>query len=497
MRVLILAIDALDRELLDVFAADLPNFARLRASGRLLPVRSTFPPDSDTAWATVVTGIGPAHHGIVRFVDPLRKSFEILNIGIPNEALRGRTFWDAAGEAGLKSVIVFPHLGFPLWDGPPNTQIIARSSTRPAVAARPASLVDGYPDPTILEGIRGFPGRGRLHVHRDRLHALATADARFGLDLLQGQPWDLFFMYWSTIDAVGHFFWSTFDREDPAYVPNNALQDVIPETYRMFDRFLGSFLANVGSDTTVIVMSDHGHAGRPYRLVNINEILRRAGFLRARDHRRHPHVRLIERTKRTAVRTVSRYGLGRLAGQVIRQVPGALESFTRPALIDWDKTLAYASDMSGIKAYSYGGITINRDALRSQSTYEAVRSEVIDAVRAASVTDDGRSILSFAMAREEVYSGPKLGNYPDILLEFVAGYGLGWAVETDVFTTAASHNLVPGSHRADTATFIVRSGRDVSASMVDLLDVAPTILDLLDLQPSEGHQGRTLFAPPQ
>jgi predicted AlkP superfamily phosphohydrolase/phosphomutase len=79
MKVLILGIDALDRELLDRFATQLPNFARLRKVAQTLDVISTFPPDSDTAWATIMTGLNPAQHGIVKFVDPLEKSYRILN----------------------------------------------------------------------------------------------------------------------------------------------------------------------------------------------------------------------------------------------------------------------------------------------------------------------------------------------------------------------------------------------------------------------------------
>ena len=56
MKVLVLGIDALDSALLEVFAADLPNLTALRAGGTSLKLRSTFPPDSDTAWATIATG---------------------------------------------------------------------------------------------------------------------------------------------------------------------------------------------------------------------------------------------------------------------------------------------------------------------------------------------------------------------------------------------------------------------------------------------------------
>ena len=53
------------------------------------------------------------------------------------------------------------------------------------------------------------------------------------------------------------------------------------------------------------------------------------------------------------------------------------QRYTRPASINWERTLAYASDMSGIKSYSYGGIILNRAALNGRS-YEKVRDEIVD-----------------------------------------------------------------------------------------------------------------------
>ena len=118
MKVLLLGIDALDRLLLEQLATDLPNLTALRQQAVNLKVKSTFPPDSDTAWATISTGLNPAQHGIVRFVDPLEKSYQILNVGSKNEILQGQTFWDIIGQAGYQAHAIFPHLCYPIWSTP-------------------------------------------------------------------------------------------------------------------------------------------------------------------------------------------------------------------------------------------------------------------------------------------------------------------------------------------------------------------------------------------
>ena len=143
--------------LLEQFAADLPNFARLRASATSLKVRSTFPPDSDTAWATISTGLNPAEHGIVRFIDPLEKSYQILNVGSANEMLRGRTFWELAGNAGYRTHAIFPHLCYPIWPVPGT--MVARGSSVVDVQANPPDVLAEYPVPQVLTGVRGLPDR--------------------------------------------------------------------------------------------------------------------------------------------------------------------------------------------------------------------------------------------------------------------------------------------------------------------------------------------------
>ena len=493
MKVLILGIDALDRLLLEKFADNLPNLSALRNQSTSLRVHSTFPPDSDTAWATIVTGLNPAQHGIVHFVDPLEKSFQILNVGSDNSILRGKTFWEIIGHAGHKTFAIFPHLGYPIWETPGVT--VVRGSKDADVQANPPAILEDYPNPGVLLGVRGFPEQGEAGMaeHARKLTDLAVADAEFALKLMHKYEWDLFFVYWSTIDAIGHFFWSYFDPNDPGFVEGHPFQGVIPDTYGLYDGIVGRFLARVDNDVTVIVMSDHGHGIRPFKLININELLRWGGFLVARNLNAHPHLNLIERVKRLGVHVVSRHGLGRIAGQVMRRFPGAIQTFTRPASIDWERTIAYASDMSGIKAYSYGGVVINRSALGGRD-YEATRSEIIDLLQSACVLTDGTSVIDFIARREELYSGPFLTNYPDIILEFKYGYGVGWGVHGPLIVQAASHSLVPGSHRGETGTFLMRGSRKAVRDTIDLLDITPTLLDLIGVTNPQPYEGTSILA---
>ncbi len=492
MKILFLGIDALDRLLLDEFYDQLPNFAALRKEALMLQVRSTFPPDSDTAWATIMTGLNPAQHGIVRFIDPLEKSYQILNQGIDNRVLHGKTFWEIIGRAGYQTAAIFPHLGYPIWPTP--GVMVARGSTAVDVQANPAEILEDYSNNDVLLGVRGFPERSLsgMQAYFDKLSALAIADAEFALRLIRARDWDLFFVYWSTIDAISHFFWNYFDRQDPNFIEDHPLQHVILNTYQLYDRIVGQFLAAVSSDTTVIIMSDHGHGARPFRLVSVNEVLRQAGYLKARDLRTNPHVNLFEKSKRLAVSTISRYGLGKSAGRVMRNFPQLVQAFTRPSSVNWEKTLAYASDMSGIKSYTYGGVIINQSALNGRD-YEKMRGEIMELLQEACTLPDGTPLVDFIARREDLYTGRHIANYPDIVLEFKYGYGLGWAIDVPLMTQADAYNLVPGSHRGDTGVFLMQGPHELRDEVVDLRDITPSILDLAGVMRPRVYEGRSIL----
>lgn len=496
MKVLLLGIDALDRLLLEQFAGDLPTLNAMRTSATSLPVKSTFPPDSDTAWATIMTGLNPAQHGIVRFVDPLEKSYQLLNVAKDNSILRGKTFWEIIGQAGYKAHAIFPHLCYPVWPTP--STMVARSSAGAGIQSTIPELLAHYPSQEMIAGVNGFPDPGiSALAERSRLLTkLTMADAEFGLRLMDILEWDLFFVYWSTLDAIGHFFWSYFDPDDPGFQEGHPFQQIIPDTYKLYDKIVGQFLAAVDDEVTVIVLSDHGHGTRPFTLVNVNEVLHQAGFLAARDLKSNPHLNLLEKSKRLAVKGVSRFGLGKAAGQIMRNFPGVVQTFTRPASVNWEKTLAYATDMSGIKSYSYGGIMINRAAL-ARRDYEKVRSELISLLQEACVLSDGTPLLEFIIRREELFAGPYLDKYPDILLEFKYGYGVGWAVHVPLITHAAAHNVMPGSHRGATGTFLMRSTRSAKHDTFDLMDTVPTLLDLMSIPAPDKYEGKSILSTKQ
>src|SRR5919198_5231676 len=85
-------------------AGRLPNLAALARESSLVPMRSSLPSVSSTAWTTFFTGRDPGGHGVFGFMDCKPDSHEFY---FPNyQHVTVPTGWDAVGAAGGRSVVL-------------------------------------------------------------------------------------------------------------------------------------------------------------------------------------------------------------------------------------------------------------------------------------------------------------------------------------------------------------------------------------------------------
>jgi predicted AlkP superfamily phosphohydrolase/phosphomutase len=137
-KLLILGFDGMDPLLLDRWmkAGQLPNLARLAATGAVRPLTTTHSPESPTAWASFATGVNPGKHNIYDFLvrdtatylpdlgmvrrEPARFLLGYVPLSKPKLfSLRGGTsFWVTAGQAGVRSSILTVPVTFPPEDVP-------------------------------------------------------------------------------------------------------------------------------------------------------------------------------------------------------------------------------------------------------------------------------------------------------------------------------------------------------------------------------------------
>lgn len=491
-KVLILGIDGMDTLLISKYKDLMPNTMKIQKEGKQLHLETVFPPDSDTSWASIYTGLNPAKHGVLQFIDALEKTHKYLSEEIDNSTVKEKTYWDIAGENGKKVCILLPHIGYPVW--PVNGVMVGRSSKKEHVMTYPPEM-EHETDLTRLNTIKKFPGRKKFTDEYVNSHKKLVEDSMdFGIDMYQKEEWDLFFLYSSALDVVPHFFWNSCDENDPTYMGDNPHKNLIQDLYAIHDEYIGKYLELADEDTTIIIHSDHGHGMRPVKILNINEILKENQLLFPKEGNYKASIRILDKIKYKMLDFVGKNDLENIAAKLMRTFPMARKMYISPPSIDWDKTLAYTCDLSGIKAYSYGGIKINQSNVENEKVFEKICKDIISELKSVVDPDTGKKVVKWALKKEELYEGEFLWKYPDILFQLDEDYGAGWGINEPLFTESPSHDINPGSHKGESAVFMMYNApKIIDSGNLSLMDIAPTILDILDIKEIQNFDGASII----
>lgn len=480
-RLAVIGIDALDAALLERWRDHLPNFRRMMERGLYAPLESTTPPDSIPAWVTIYTGMQPWEHGLLDSMDYL--DAKAGRRALDTQTLVGKTFWDQAGRRGKRVCVINPLLAYPVW---PVNGIMVNGPVfvTGAVQSHPPEILERFRIPE-LGGMTDFPGRKELGAFLERTEAVTRDLARFGLELFDLEPWDVFFICFLTLDRVMHFVWRYTDPDDPTYPGRNPIEDSIKRFFVLFDSIVGDYLERLSGDQALMVVSDHGHGMRPPRALCVNEILRREGLLKTRPSRIPGlnTVAAVERAKGTFLRTMQRLDLEDLVYRIAALIPRE----KRRSL----KTSAYAVARAGSTAWvsdigggtSFSGIEIDPAALQGTGAYEALRSRLVEMLLA--VRDPaGKPLVKWARRREEAFVGPNAAKYPDVVFELVEGYGVDRTLFCGTTSVASTHKKISGGHSRFGALLLHNSAIRRLEPQVHITSVHGLIGQVLDLKPS-------------
>jgi hypothetical protein len=215
---------------------------------------------------------------------------------------------------------------------------------------------------------------------------------------------------------------------------------------------------------------------------NINRLLKDKGYLFVEEGTKRQTSSLMKRLRDFSARMIGKLNLAWLAALVLRVFPFLKKAIVTATGIDLTKTVAYSIDMSGIKAYSYGGIRVRPE--KAEKSKEQINQDIIQALREVRHPEDAnRPLVEWASTREDLYQGPYASLYPEIVLELAHGYGLGNDPQGALFAQALVHSLYPGSHTRGNAVLIL-AGPDAARLDVEpesIMDAHPIILDLLGI----------------
>jgi hypothetical protein len=322
-RLLFIGIDGLDPGTMEAFiqAGALPNLARLRGQGTSGQTATLWPTYSPSIWTTVATGRRPEAHGIHEFVTrvlpgvgqpvqrfpynvgsgrivmTLRRLGLAKDLPLTSSLRTARPLWDVLSDQGLRvavinwwaswppepvnGVIVSDRFFFAANGGEASGAVAAfvhppsiLGDLRPRVVnpeTLPDAVVRTYFEPrSNLDRGTAAAGSGLLRPRAER--ALRTfialdrthfAVARW---LLQDASFDFVAVYVRSVDAFSHIL-GRFSNHLGTSGDKGAMREryglALENAYVEIDREVGELLALAGSDTNVIVASDHGFQFEP------------------------------------------------------------------------------------------------------------------------------------------------------------------------------------------------------------------------------------------
>lgn len=475
-RLLVLGLDGATWSVLDPMRRRgvLPNLEALLGRAASGTLRSSIPPMTAAAWATMQTGCSPVRHGIFdhRYFDAASGRMRINHAG----RIRVPTTWQLLSQAG-RSVV---SLNLPGTYPPPRDvngivvsgmdapHLEAALSGCPEFAARLKAEAPGYTlryhwkrAPQSLEELQenarltveSFRGRAEGGLCADRHHP----------------DWSVLMVQFQNLDPFQHRVWP-YLNVDGTGVENPPWNRAAESVLRGLDDACGRLLELADRrGAGVMVVSDHGF-GPCLGRIHVNRVLMDAGIARmpglaGKVYRRArqglDHLRLWRDKREDPTARSASFELS-----VAAQFP-----------FDWNRTLAFAPHQdTAAMVYMNRG----RRGPTTPRQLDDARNSAAIALAEARHPEAGTPLFPQVICLASTYDiDPAAEGYPDLLALPDENYwvrtkltpGAGW-IEPDA-------NL-PGTHRPEGVVALsapgVAPGRSLKA---DLQDVAPTILTLL------------------
>lgn len=447
---IVLGLDGANWALLDPWLSDgsLPAIRSLRESGEDTDLQSCLPPVTCPNWRCYSTGKNPGKLGVYWWE---KIDVDERTLSTPtSRSFRSANYWDYLADAGTSTGVVNLPMTYPplsMDDGF-------------LVAGGPGSEQESYTDPPTLgrqlddDGYRLHPD-GAMTSNEDRAVAadiVEMIDERLGTfrRLLNERDPDVAHCTVFYVNVLQHYFW----RGDPT-----------AEAWRVIDDHVGA-IREAYPDATLYLMSDHG-CDAIDTMFYANSWLEQEGFLRTTGGATNLLDSLginKQRVAKLADRIGARNAIAALTPEFVkRTVPEDDEGAKRDQKldrIDWTDSRAVASGQGLI--YVLDG-------------REETRDELIEALTSLDSDITGTPIARNVYRREEVYTGPYVGEAPAVVFDQTPGVHTSGAIgDNPVFEDVshwAAENVRTGLFLAD--------GPSVTGTLPDrasITDVAPTLL---------------------
>jgi predicted AlkP superfamily phosphohydrolase/phosphomutase len=255
-------------------------------------------------------------------------------------------------------------------------------------------------------------------------------------------------------------FWRYLEPGHPAAAHGEPApeRDAIEELYEHNDALVGRVRERLGEGDVLMVLSDHGFASFR-RGINLNAWLLENGYLGLKE--------------------------------------GADGTSEWLRDVDWSRTRAYALGLTGLFLNVQG-----REAegiVPPGPEAEALKRELIEKLSGLRDPVTGDVAIREVFDTAALYSGPYVGNGPDMLIGYNVGYRISWDGATGVAAGPIFSDNVKawsGDHGIDPRLVpgVFFCDRAIDREDPALIDIAPTALWLFGLEPPAYMDGKVLFS---
>lgn len=467
----------------------LPYLKMLMGNGTWGRLRSVIPPITGPAWACLATGKNPGKLGVYDYM--VREGDALRLKPLTSDYIRGQALWDYLSEAGKRVAIINYPMLFPPYEvnGLMISGLGASENddiTFPRELKREISRIigDNY---RITVDFFDEKYTNNECIYLDDINRTLENKRKIVNHLLAQEDWDFFLVVLSETDWIQHYMWKHIDESHPLFNPEESkvYKPKFVEIWEKVDNMLGKFITLAGDDVNIVIISDHGF-GPHNQCFNLSGWLIQKGYMKVKTSEAKAYSRFLRIIPRHRLRKIIPRFLFELARKKMK--PNFLDC------IDLEASKAIALGHTG----PVGAIYINVDKSDGEA-YQSLREDII-----SNLKELGKEIgkpIEIHKA-EEIYSGDKICNAPDLIFTIDNWNCLieEQSLDNWFFREIPYSPNLTGSHRMD-GIFIAK-GPDIISSSIEqanLIDIAPTLLYMYGINAPDDVDGKVLldFFTPQ
>jgi predicted AlkP superfamily phosphohydrolase/phosphomutase/Flp pilus assembly protein TadD len=277
-RLLLIGWDAADWKIISPMLdrGEMPHLERLVNRGVMGDVRTLRPVLSPMLWNSIATGHRPERHGILGFgeVDEATQTVR----GVSSTSRQCKSLWNIVTQTGGRAHVVNWYASYPA--EPIRGTCVSDAMSNQLAGSLPMGWIHSPAASEEFADLRMRPDEIDVSTLRLFVPRFAEVDQDNDTDLariaqllaesftvhnaatrvMADEPWDLCAIYYPGIDHFCHGFMNFHPPRLPRVSARKfeLYSEVVKGAYRLHDLFLGRLLELAGTDTSVILVSDHG-----------------------------------------------------------------------------------------------------------------------------------------------------------------------------------------------------------------------------------------------